>query len=355
MSSLPGILLVNLGSPDSTSVPDVRKYLAEFLMDKRVIDIPFLIRKLLVSGFILPKRPRESAEAYQSIWWEEGSPLIVLSRRLRDQLQLRTEAPVALGMRYGNPSIASALEQLRSQKIDEIRLLPLYPHYAMSSYETVVVKVQAELQKMNWKIPLKVLPPFYKEPQYIDALIAASQEHLSQDYDFLLFSYHGIPVRHLQRNDPTQQHCYQQKDCCNTPSEAHAYCYKHQALETTRAFVEKAGIPAEKYGVSFQSRLGRTPWLEPYTDFKLKEFPEQGIRKLLVICPSFVSDCLETLEEIQIRGREDFLAAGGESLTQIPCMNTHEKWVETLADWVHEGERFLPPIQGERILSSASY
>ena len=351
--SLPGILLVNLGSPDSTRVKDVRTYLDEFLMDERVIDIPWMWRRLLLSAIILPTRPKKSAEAYEAIWQDTGSPLVYISEQVRDRVQLRTEAPVALAMRYGNPSIRKGLEELRKKGVAEVRLVPLYPHYAISSYETVVVKVQQELKHMGWDIPLKVLPPFYDDPGYIKALVTSAEEALQQDYDKIIFSYHGIPERHLLKPDPTQSHCLKVEDCCEKPSQAHHYCYRHQVFATTRAFVKAAGIPEDKYMVTFQSRLGRTPWLKPYTDLVLEELPGQGVKKVLVICPSFVSDCLETLEEIAIRAQEDFLKAGGETLVPIACMNTHPLWIETLSQWIHEDDRFqVPePSQGERLLS----
>lgn len=351
--SLPGILLVNLGSPDSTSVKDVRTYLNEFLMDERVIDIPWLWRRLLLSAIILPTRPKKSAEAYKAIWQDTGSPLVYISEQVRDRVQLRTEAPVVLAMRYGNPSIRKGLEALRKKGVAEIRLVPLYPHYAISSYETVVLKVKEELQHMKWDVQLKVLPPFYQDPGYIDALVASAEEALKQDYDKIIFSYHGIPEHHLTKPDPTQSHCLKTEQCCDTPSAAHAYCYRHQVFATTKAFVKQAGIPEDKYMVTFQSRLGRRPWLKPYTDLVLEELPGQGVKKILVICPSFVSDCLETLEEIAIRAKADFQDAGGEALVAIPCMNIHPRWIHVLSDWIHEEDRFqvLEPAQGERLLS----
>ncbi len=354
MKQLAGILLVNLGSPASTSPTDVRKYLNEFLMDERVIDIPWLARRAIVSAFILPRRPKQSAAAYQAIWKPNGSPLVQISRQLRDQLQLRTEFPVELAMRYGQPTIAQGLKQLRTRGAQCVRLMALYPHYAMSSYETVVIKVKAELKRMDWQVPLEVLPPFYNQPEYIDALVSAAQPYLEQDYDQILFSYHGIPERHLYKSDPTANHCLKADKCCETPSEAHTYCYRHQVFETTRLFAEKAGIPKDKYQVTFQSRLGRTPWLKPYTDIVLEELPGQGIKKILVICPSFVADCLETLEEIAIRAKESFLLAGGEELVAIPCMNTHPDWIKVLAEWVHQDQAFVSAEPGERALSMAS-
>lgn len=327
-----GILLVNLGSPDSPSVPDVRRYLHQFLMDPRVIDTVYPLRKFIVTCTILPFRPKNSAEAYETIWWKEGSPLVVISRRVQKLLGEKIGEPIALGMRYGNPSIESALRELLGQNINEIFLAPLYPHYAMSSYETVVVEVKDKMRKLGCTLPLSILPPFYDNPLYIDALVESAREYLAKDYDHLLFSYHGLPERHLRKSDPTGSHCLVNPDtCCWTDSPAHATCYRAQVYRTTEAFVKKAGIPKEKYSVSFQSRLGRDPWVRPYTDIEIENFAKNGVKRMLVICPAFVSDCLETLEEIGIRARESFIAAGGEDLQQIPCMNDHPAWIEALA------------------------
>ncbi len=330
-----GVLLVNLGSPDSTSVRDVRRYLHQFLMDERVIDSPYLIRKFVVCCFILPRRPRESAEAYKTIWTDEGSPLVVISQEVKEAVAKQVEGPVGLGMRYGNPSTAAGIRELMTQVMDleEIFLIPLYPHYAGSSYETAVVEVERELKRIAPQIKLKVQPPFYDDPDYIEAMVENSRDYLAKDYDHILFSYHGLPERHMKTADPTQSHCMIVEDCCNVPSEAHKTCYRHQVFRTTELFVEKAGIPKDKYSVSFQSRLGSEPWLKPYTDLELARLPGEGIKKLLVLCPAFVSDCLETLEEIGIRGRATFLEAGGEEYEMIPCMNTHPRWIETLVKW----------------------
>lgn len=353
----PGILLVNLGSPASTAVPDVSAYLNEFLMDERVIDLPWLGRRLLVSGLILTGRPKRSAAAYAKIWLPEGSPLVHISRQLRDQVQLRTELPVELAMRYGQPAISDALRQLRSRGADTVRLVPLYPHYAMSSFETVVSKVESEMAKLGWHAPLSVLPPFYNQERYLAALVASARDYLDWDYDHLLFSYHGIPLRHVLKTDASGQHCQADPEgfpaCCRTPATAHATCYRHQVLATTEGFVKAAGIDPSKYSISFQSRLGRTPWLRPYTDLELPRLAQEGKKRVLIISPSFVSDCLETLEELAIRASELFLAAGGEQLRPIPCMNLNTEWVKTLVDWIEDDTVFGPVNQGNSLLSGA--
>jgi len=329
------VLIVNLGSPDSPEPKDVKPYLRQFLMDERVIDMPYLQRKFLIEGLILPRRPKRSAAAYKKIWWEEGSPLIVLSYRFMELLKQELTLPLALGMRYGNPSIASALTDLHAENpdLEHIFLVPLYPHYAMSSFETVVVETESIINEQFPQIQLQTLAPFYQHPDYIDVLAESMKPYLEEDYDHILFSYHGIPERHLRKSDPSHAHCLSRPDCCELANVAHHTCYRHQVLQTTKHVVEKLGIPKEKHSVSFQSRLGRDPWLKPYTDFVLEELPEQGKKKLLVVCPAFVSDCLETLEEIGMEGKEEFLKAGGESYTLIPCLNDNAAWAKTVAKW----------------------
>ncbi len=326
-----GILLVNLGSPDSTSEQDVRTYLREFLMDKYVIDAPYLIRKMIVEWFILPKRPRESAHAYSQIWWPEGSPLMVITERFRDQLQKRLENPVAIGMRYGKPSIRSGLQALVAQDCDEVLLVPLYPQYAMATVRTVVEKARADLHALCDPMEMKVLPVFFDDPLYIQALVHSAEPSLSQGFDHLLFSYHGVPERHLKKTDPTGKHCLKNAACCSMLSPAHLTCYRHQCMRTTQEFARAARLPEGKWSVSFQSRLGVDKWIGPATDEEIERLGREGVKKLLVICPAFVADCLETLEEIGIRGKEAFLAAGGEAFHMIPCLNDDKIWVEALA------------------------
>ena len=332
-----GILLMNLGSPDSTEVKDVKKYLNQFLMDKRVIDNPYLLRLLLVQGIIVPFRAPKSAEAYKTIWTKEGSPLIVLTRQLEEALQQEVDEPVEITMRYGNPTPEEAFDKLlqRQPGLEEVIAIPLYPHYAMSSFETAVEYAKEIHKKKKYPFQLNFIRPYYNEASYIDALADRMKPFLEQDYDHILFSYHGVPARHIKKSDITGKHCLQVNDCCNTPSPAHDYCYRHQCFTTTRLVTEKLKIPKEKFSISFQSRLGKG-WLEPFTDIRLEEMPKEGIKKLLIICPAFVSDCLETLEEIEERGKESFIGAGGEKYTMIPCLNTHPLWVKALTGYVEE-------------------
>jgi ferrochelatase len=330
-----GVLLINLGSPDSTSVRDVRRYLNEFLMDGRVIDVARPLRRLIV-GMILINRPKESAHAYSKIWTEEGSPLVTTSRNVRNDLQRRLgeSIPVGLAMRYQNPSIESAIASLRDQGVDSLLVFSLFPHYAMSSFETAVVRAQEVAARIAPAMQLKIAEPYYNDPAYIAALAASAEEYLEKDFDHLLFSFHGLPERHLRKADTTGCHCLATPSCCETPSPAHRTCYRAQCLATVRAFAAAAGLPEEKYSVAFQSRLGREPWLKPYTDTELVRLAGDGVKKLLVICPAFVSDCLETLEEIAMRGRETFVEAGGKEFALIPCMNEHPRWLEALEDMV---------------------
>jgi protoporphyrin/coproporphyrin ferrochelatase len=339
---LKGILLVNLGSPDSPSVPDVRKYLREFLMDGRVLDINPIARFCIVNFAILPSRPKQSAEAYHKIWTPAGSPLVVTSRNVQTKLQERLDIPIELAMRYQSPSIPDAIQRLARKGVDDLLLIPLFPHYAMSSFETAVVRVKEVVARISPRMRIQVQPPFFDHPEYINALVASAQDYLNQGFDHLLFSFHGLPERHLRKSDPTGCHCLTAQNCCETSSPAHATCYRAQCHKTVAAFVQKTGLPKEKYSIAFQSRLGRDPWLKPYTDLELPKLAEKGIKKLFVICPAFVADCLETLEEIGIRARETFTEAGGKELALIPCMNEHALWLDALEKMIRV---FTGPVQ----------
>ncbi len=332
-----GILLVNLGTPASASTADVRRYLDEFLMDPYVLDVPWPLRRIIVSTAILPFRPARSAHAYGRIWDHAGpgtgSPLLHYSRNLESALRTELKMPCALAMRYGQPSLAGAMQALESEGVDELLLAPLYPQFADSTCSTTVKAVKALTR--SW-MKLHVLSPFYARDDYVQALARSVQDHLPARWDHLLLSYHGLPERHITRADPTGNHCLQSPDCCRTPSPAHATCYRHQCLRTSELLAEALGIDEFQYTVSFQSRLGRLPWLTPYTDRTLESLPDQGVRDLVVACPAFVADNLETLEEIGITGRQTFLDAGGETFTLVPCLNDRPDWVRTFAGWCRE-------------------
>jgi ferrochelatase len=326
-----GILLVNLGSPDSTAVDDVRRYLGEFLMDPYVIDVPWIVRRLIVSAFILPFRPKKTAEAYATIWTAEGSPLLCHSRALAAEIERRVDGPVALAMRYGQPSMTTGIDTLIAAGVDEILLVPLYPQHADSTRKTTVVRAREILARHAKAPALRVLPPFHRDAGYLKALVDLVRRHVGTDVEHVLFSFHGLPERHLTKADPTQSHCLERPDCCEVASPAHATCYRHQSFATARAVATALGWAAERWSVSFQSRLGRAPWLAPYTDHVIDALAARGVARLAVVCPAFVADNLETLEEIGVRAREQFLAAGGESLVLVPCLNDDAQWVEALA------------------------
>jgi len=332
-----GVLLVNLGSPDSTNTKDVRKYLDEFLMDERVIDLPKWLRTFLVRGIILNTRPKKSAKAYQKIWWKEGSPLIVLSERLQAKIQKMTSVPIALGMRYGNPSIQNGLQELADQNVDEVLLIPLYPQFAMATTETILVLAEALRKEHFPQMRFTSLPPFYNHPDYIRVLSNSIQEALQgKEWEHLLFSYHGVPERHIRKSDITKSHCKMDGKCCFQESPAHQYCYRHQCEKTTTQVADYLALKPGTYSTSFQSRLGLDPWLQPYTDKTVAGFAKKGVKKMAIVTPAFVSDCLETLEEIGMEAVEDFEEKGGEHLEVIPCLNDRADWVKVMSRWIDE-------------------
>jgi len=330
------VLLANLGSPDSYEVRDVRNYLREFLMDERVIDIPYLLRTIIVQGIIVPFRARKSAAKYKTIWTESGSPLIHISKLVQTKLQDQLKLTVELCMRYAKLTPQAAFSRLTKShpQLEEVILVPLYPHYAMSSYETAVEHIKKIHQDGNYSFQLKVVPPFYNESSYILSLANSIKPYLEKPFDHILFSYHGIPERHVKKTDITKAHCMVNENCCNVNSVAHRTCYSHQVRMTTHLTAQVLGLPQEKFSTSFQSRLGADAWLKPYTAKQLSLFPKQGVKKLLIVCPAFVSDCLETLEEIQMEGKEIFMRNGGDRFEVIPCLNERQEWIETLAELV---------------------
>lgn len=324
-----GILLINLGSPRSTAVEDVKEYLDEFLMDEKVIDYRWIFRALLVQGIILKTRPAKSAEAYKTVWTDEGSPLIVITKKIQKKLQNKVDIPVEIGMRYAEPSIETGIRNLVEKGVTEIVLFPLYPQYAMSTTETVIEKAEEVRKKKFPGIRINYVQPFYNRDLYTDCLAESIREKLPENFDALLFSYHGVPERHIYKTDPTKT-C-NMNDCCSKDSHpSHAFCYRHQCFNTTDRVIRKLGLPKNKVIVSFQSRLGKDKWIEPYTDHTLETIPEKGIKNLAVVCPAFVSDCLETLEEISVEGKEQFMEAGGENFTYIPCLNDEDRWIEVI-------------------------
>jgi ferrochelatase len=332
-----GVLLVNLGSPDSPDPKDVKKYLGEFLMDERVIDVPLWARTLLVKGIILNTRPKASAEAYKKIWWQEGSPLIVLSERLQNKIQNQVDFPVALAMRYGSMTIKKGIQELVDKGVDDVFLIPLYPQYAMATTETILVLAESIRKEQFPNIKIQDLKAFYNNENYINVLSHSIARHLEgKDYEHLLFSYHGVPERHIKKSDITKSHCKIDGSCCVTASPAHEFCYRHQCLEVTRLVAEKLSLKKGTFSTSFQSRLGFDPWLQPYTDRTIERLGKQGIKKMAIVTPAFVSDCLETLEEIAMEGEEIFHEMGGKEFSTVPCLNDDKEFVDLLSSWINE-------------------
>ena len=343
-------ILVNLGSPDSPKVSSVRKYLFEFLMDPCVIDINFFSRLLLVGGIIAPFRSFSSAKAYKEIWKKEGSPLILNTKDVQEKLQRKTKALVLIAMRYGNPSIRFSIEkaiQYFNGDIGKITFVPLYPHFALSTTTTVYREIKRcmnkKLKQFN-NLSYKITKVFYNNEQYIEVLSQSIKPYLKdleKEENHLLFSYHGVPERHILKtaNKEIKPYCLSEKDCCEKVSN-HETCYRYQVLKTTELVVEKLEIKDNKYSVAFQSRLGRSPWLTPYTVEEVERLGRQGIKKLLVVCPAFVSDNLETLFEIEIENEEVFKENKGEEIKLIPCLNDRDEWINFLQTWIYESDDF---------------
>ena len=332
-----GVLLLNLGSPDAPTPRAVRRYLREFLGDPRVLDVPPLWRALVLNLGILPSRPRRAAAAYRKVWTSSGSPLLANSHALRDALQkeLGEDFLVDLAMRYGVPAIGPALDRLAAADVERIRVVPLFPQYASASTGSALEAVYREAGRRANVPAIDVQGPFYGEPGFLGALACVARElPESQWPDHLLISFHGLPERQLRKNDPTGQHCLASSQCCDVIGPMNRLCYRAHCLATARGLASALRLRDEHWTLSFQSRLGRTPWLRPFTDEVLPELRARGVLRLAVICPSFVADCLETLEEIGIRGREQWLGLGGEELVLIPCLNAHPLWVEVLAGWI---------------------
>ena len=334
-----GLLLINLGTPDAPTPGAVRRYLREFLSDPRVLDIHPLGRALLLNLFILPTRPRKSAAAYQKVWTERGSPLLFHSQDLTAGVQERLGPAwlVKLGMRYGAPSIGEALLALLHAGVQRLVVLPLYPQYSAASTGSCTEEV-FRIAGARWVTPnLSLVEPFFDDPGFIAAFAARGRPVLlAERPDHILFSFHGLPERQIRKADDTGAHCLARPDCCDRMVSANRACYRAQCYATTRLLAAALDLRADDYTVCFQSRLGRTPWIRPYTDQVLPELRARGKQRLVVFCPAFVADCLETVEEIGIRARADFLAAGGESLTLVPSLNATPAWMDAVVALVHK-------------------
>lgn len=324
-----GLVFINVGTPDSTEPSAVGKYLREFLMDPQVIDIPWLARWILVNVLIVPRRSRKSAALYRKIWTDQGSPLLVHTVGLAEKVQSRLgpEYVVRPAMRYGNPSITSALTACRRAGVTKLIAFPLYPQYSLAATDSSIREFRRLAQSLMPGVPVSVVPPFYREEAYLDAVAEVSRPYL-KEFDKVLFSFHGLPERQVKKTAPT--HCFSTPDCCAQITEANKNCYRAQCFFTARALATRLGLAEGTWEVGFQSRLGRTPWIRPFSDERYEALPAQGVKRLVVLTPSFVADCLETLEEVQIRGEEAFKKVGGEKLSLVPSLNTHVAWVEAV-------------------------
>lgn len=338
-----GALLINLGTPDEPTTPALRRYLREFLSDPDVIDIPAPLRFLLVNAIIVPFRSPKSAHAYQSIWGPQGSPLRHYTRSLSEQVKGLLEPQgisVEWGMRYGNPGILPALERLRSQGVVHLTVAPLYPQFAQSTVGSTLTHINKLLGQMRWNPRVHVVKPFYQDQGFLESQAALIRPLLFSEggpKKHLLLSFHGIPERHVLKSSPDCSSCLPKPGCERLE---HRLCYRGQSYETAHGIARKLGLKPSDYSVSFQSRLGSQPWIRPFTDFHLEDLVKKGVKHLVVSCPSFVSDCLETLEEIGVREKERFLSFGGESLELAPCVNDSLAWTQTVTQLIQAAHRY---------------
>ncbi len=329
-----GLLLVNLGTPEAPTTSAVRRYLREFLSDPRVIDSPAIARWLLLNLVILPFRPRRSAEAYAKIWTERGSPLLVNSLDLLAKVRARIgeDVPVELAMRYGEPSIARALRALHSAGVRRLVVFPLYPQVSSAATVSSIERVTEVARRIFENPEITVVPPFFDDPRYLAAFAATTAPILREvDPELVFFSFHGLPERQIKKSDPSGMHCLRSADCCERASgEVLAACYRAQCYTTARRLAEMLEVPPERRLVCFQSRLGRTPWIQPFTDVEVREAARRGVKRAVIVVPSFVADCLETLEEIGIRANADWRAHGGEVLRLVPSLNARDDWADAV-------------------------
>jgi len=342
-----GVLLINLGTPDAPRTPEVRRFLREFLSDPGVLGLSPIPRWLLVNLVILPRRPKQSAEAYAAIWSDEGSPLMVHSRALVEKVRpLLPDFTVALGMRYGTPSIADGFEELKAAGCERVIVSPLFPQYSGATFGSILERVE-ELSTTHWQPDeISIVPPFYDDPGFLDSFAELGREALeTRQPDHLLFSFHGLPESFVRDADPSSSHCLSNPDCCAEITEVNRSCYRAHCMATARGIAERLALAPEEWSVCFQSRLGRTPWLGPYTDQVVVDMAKSGVRRLAVYCPSFVADCLETLEEIGMRAGMEFQEAGGESLDLIPSLNSTDSWVHAVAKLVQKADANWAPLE----------
>ena len=337
-----GVLMINVGTPDEPTVESVRNYLREFLLDPDVIDAPYLIRQLLVRGIILRARPKKVAPLYEKIWMAEGSPLRVYSDRIAEAVsELLDGIHIEHAMRYGNPSINYGLRKLMHSGVEELLLLPMFPHHAQATTETALKHAYKELEELSWHPTIIEMGHFQTDDNYITPLASSIEPHLDDD-THLLFSYHGLPVSHVKRIDRSKKHCQKVDNCCSISCDANELCYGHHCMETSLAVSDKLGLPSDRWSISFQSRLGPVKWLTPSTSDKVRELVGKGVTNLAIVAPAFLADGLETLEELDIGIREEFEEHGGEKLTVIKCLNDNPDWIAGLTEMV-EG-KFAPSV-----------
>lgn len=331
------VLLINLGTPDSPSVPDVKKYLKEFLSDPRVIDKSKLFRAVIVNGIIVPKRAPKSAKIYQELWdlWGGESPLLTYGYKVQEltQERLGNDADVFFAMRYQSPSLELELEKIQKGNYERIIVLPMYPHYASSSTGSTIEKVMEIVSKW-WAVPeISIISQFYDHAKYIDAFVARANQYDVKSFDHVLFSYHGLPIRHLDKVYTNGSEC-KDHDCENEVADDAKFCYKALCYETTRLIADKLGLKKEDYTVAFQSRLGRDPWIQPFSDVVVADKAKEGVKKMLAFSPAFIADCLETSIEIGDEYQEIFEEHGGEKIQLVESLNDHPLWIDCIEDLV---------------------
>jgi ferrochelatase len=334
-----GILIVNLGTPDSPSTSDVRTYLGQFLMDGRVIDVNPVLRAVLVKGVIVPFRGPKSAKIYKEIWTEEGSPLLIYGKKVKEEIakKLGDDYQVELAMRYQSPSVEDALERLKQAKVDSIKVIPLFPHYASASTGSVHQLVMEIVSKWQTIPPLNLVNSYYNHPGMIKVFADNAKKYLDQKWDKILFSFHGVPQRHMRKADVSGEHCLKVENCCSTITENNKFCYSAQCHNTAQLIAKELNLTTDDYTICYQSRLGNDPWMKPYTSDILKDLAAKGAKRLLVLCPAFVADCLETLYEISFEYQEEFEELGGEKIQLVESLNDNPAWIDALEDIILNG------------------
>ena len=329
-----GVLLINLGSPKELSKKSVRQYLRVFLSDDNVVDLPKFFQQFILRLFILPFRPKNTLEAYEKIWTKEGSPLIISTESIANKLTEKTGWNVEYAMRYEEPSIEKALHKFKENEINKIYVISLYPHNAMATTVTTELETRNVAMSISNDFELIFTKPFFDNEEYINAMVNSIRPYVeNKSYDKIIFSYHGIPKRQAKKTDETGEHCFSTSNCCEVRNDGSKDCYRSHTRIASDLTAKKLGLEDDQWEIAYQSRIG-PGWLTPFTDKRLAKLPEEGKDNIAILCPSFISDCLETLEEIDIRGRETFLKAGGKKMTYIPCLNDSEDTINLLENLV---------------------